>query len=116
MEKIEQDIGAMDGKLDLIIASMKKPSLSESEGEEIVDRWTKDISEAWDEVKTRGRARNKLTKPSRKPPSPLSSLSSPELQKEGETSILNENDWPLRIINLEGLQKSYMCVLGPSRK
>ena len=52
-------MGAMEGKPDLIIASMKKPSLPESEGEEIIEGWTKDISEAWDEVKTRGRARNK---------------------------------------------------------
>ena len=33
-------MGAMEGKPDLIIASMKKPSLPESEGEEIVEGWT----------------------------------------------------------------------------
>ena len=37
VEKIEQDLGTMDGKLDLIIASMKKPNLPESDGEEIVE-------------------------------------------------------------------------------
>ena len=45
VEKIEVDMGAMDGKLDLIIAStgMKKTSLLESGEEDIVDEWTKDI-------------------------------------------------------------------------
>ena len=57
VNKIEQDMGAMNEKLDLIIASMKKPDLPESEGEDIIGEWTKDILEAWDEVKTRGRAR-----------------------------------------------------------
>ena len=37
VEKIEQDMGAMNGKLDLIIASMQKPGLPESEGDEIVE-------------------------------------------------------------------------------
>ena len=85
VEKIKQDMGAIDGKLDLIIARMKKPSLPESEGKEIIEGWTKDISEAWDEVKMRGHARNKPTKPRRKPQSPSSSSSYPELQQEGET-------------------------------
>ena len=40
VEKIEQDMVAMDGKLGLIIASMKKPSLPESAGEEIIKEWT----------------------------------------------------------------------------
>ena len=83
VETIEKDIGAMDGKLDLIIANMKKPSLSESEGEEIVDGWTKDNSEAWEETKSRGRTRDKLMKPKHKPRS--SSSSSRTIQSEGET-------------------------------
>ena len=66
VDKIEQDDGAMNGKLDLIITSMKKTSLPESDDEEIVEEWMKDISDAWDEVKPRGRAKNKPTKPSRK--------------------------------------------------
>ena len=55
--KIETEMTAMDGKLDIIIASMKKPALPESCGEDLVEEWTKDISEAWEDVKTRGRAR-----------------------------------------------------------
>ena len=46
VQKIEQDMGAMDGKLDVIIVSMRKPSLPESEGKGVVEDWTKDILEA----------------------------------------------------------------------
>ena len=91
VEKIKQDMGAMDEKLDLITASMKKPSLPLSDVDEIVEEWTKDISEAWDEVKTRGRARNKRSNPSRKPRSPSSS--SPELQQEGETKYFERKQF-----------------------
>ena len=74
----------MDRKLDLIIASMEMSTVPESEGEEIIEEWTKDIFEAWDEVKTRGRAKSKPTKPSHKPRSLSLSLSR-GLQKECET-------------------------------
>ena len=39
-------MGAIDGKLDVIIASMRKPSLPESAGEGVVEDSTKDILEA----------------------------------------------------------------------
>ena len=69
VNKIEQDLGAMNGKLDLIIASMQNEV-------------------AWDEVKPRGSAKKKPTKPCHKPRSPSSSSpssSSSADQKEGET-------------------------------
>ena len=56
VEKIEQDMGAMNGKLDVIIASMQKTALPESDGDEIIEEWSKDVAEAWSEVKPRGRA------------------------------------------------------------
>ena len=87
VEKIEQDMGAMNGKLDLIIAYMKKPILPESDGDEVVKEWTRDAAEAWNEVNPRGWAKNKPTKPCCKPrarSSSMSSLSSTD-QKEGET-------------------------------
>ena len=110
VEKIEQDLWTMDEKLDLIIASMKKPNLPKSDGEEIVEEWTKDISEAWDEVKSRGRARNKPTKPSRKPRSSL------ELQQGGETKYFERKRFAPKDHNSKGLQKLCMFVLKPSRK
>ena len=76
VEKIEQDMGAMNEKLDLIISNMKKPTLPESDGDNIVEEWTKRAAEAWDEVKPRGRAKNKP------------SLSTD--QKEGETKYFEK--------------------------
>ena len=62
MEKIEQDMTAMGGKLDLIIANMKKPTVVVSDEEEVVESWTKDIADAWSEVKDRSRQKHKPAK------------------------------------------------------
>ena len=60
--------------------------------EDVVGDWTKGIDEAWSEVKTRGRAKDKPTKPCKKPwvrsSSSSSSSSSLTDQKEGETKYL----------------------------
>ena len=63
MEKIEQDMTAMGGKLDLIIANMKMPTVEVSDVEETVESWTNDIAEAWSEVKDRSRQKHKPAKP-----------------------------------------------------
>ena len=86
VEKIEQDVGAMNEKLDLIISNMKKPTLPESDGDDIMEKRTKSTAEAWDEVKPRGRAKNKPMKLINKPRARSSSSSSSSTdQKEGET-------------------------------
>ena len=63
MEKIEQDVSAMGGKLDLIIANMKTPTMVVSDVDEVVGDWTKDIAGAWSEVKDRSRQKHKPEKP-----------------------------------------------------
>ena len=94
MEKIEQDVSAMGGKLDLIIANMKKPTLVVSEEEEFVGDWTKDIAEAWSEVKDRSRQKHKPAKPLKprsrlqKSSSSTDSSSSDSLEEKGDTKIL----------------------------
>ena len=91
MEKIEQDVSAMEGKLDLIIANMNKPTLVVSEEEEAVGDWTKDIAEAWSEVKDRSRQKHKpakLLKPRprrQKSNSSSDSSSSDSLEEKGDT-------------------------------
>ena len=96
-------MGAMNRKLDLIIASMQKPSLPESEGDEIVEECTKNVAEVWDEVKPRGRAKKKPTKPCRKPRSTSSSSSSSSSssteQKESETKYFERKRFVRRIIS-----------------
>ena len=91
MEKIEQDMTAMGDKLDVIIANMKKPTLVVSDEEEIVRDWTKDIADAWGEVKDRSRQKHKPAKPLKPRPrrqkssSSADSSSSDALEEKGDT-------------------------------
>ena len=91
MEKIEQDMSAMGGKLDLIIANMKRPTVEVLEEEEVVESWTKDIADAWSEVKDRSRQKHKPAKPLKPRPrrqksnSSSDSSSSDSLEQKGET-------------------------------
>ena len=91
MEKIEQDVTAMGDKLDVIIANMKKPTLVLSDEEEIVGDWTKDIADAWSELKNRSRQKHKPAKPLKprsrrqKSSSSSDSGSSDSLEQKGET-------------------------------
>ena len=85
----EGSVTALDAKLDLILGKFKSTHMKETDSnEDVVGEWTRDIEEAWSEVKPRGRAMNKLTKPCKKPrarsASSSSSASSTD-QKEGET-------------------------------
>ena len=86
---IEGSVTALDAKLDLILGKFKSTHMKEVDpDEDVVGEWTKDIEEAWSEVKPRGRATNKPTKPCKKPrgrSSSSSSSSSSADQKEGET-------------------------------
>ena len=89
--KMERDMTAIGGKLDLILTSMKKPTVQVSDEEEIVEGWTKDIADAWSEVRGRGRPKHKpvkLLKPSarhRKSSSSSDSSSTASLEREGDT-------------------------------
>ena len=91
MEKIEQDMTAMGGKLDLIIANMKKPTVDVLEEEEVVGDWTKDIADAWSKVKDRSRQKHKPAKPLKPRPrhqksnSSSDSSSSDSLEEKGDT-------------------------------
>ena len=93
IDKMERDMTAMGGKLDLILTSMKKPTVQVSDEEEFVEEWTKDIADAWSEVKGRGRSKHKPVKPlkprSRRHKSSSSSESSwtSSLETEGDTKI-----------------------------
>ena len=93
---MEKDVGVMDDKLDLIIKNMKTYSHydEQSESDKIVEEWSKDIAEAWEEARPHSRPKRKTTKttkttkPRNKPRSPSSSssaLSIEDLQEEGET-------------------------------
>ena len=88
MDKIEQVMTVMGGKLDLIIANMKKPTVVVSDEEEVVEAWTKDIADAWSEVKSRGRPKHKPAKPlklrSRRHKSSSSSDSSSTASRESQ--------------------------------
>ena len=91
MEKIEQDVSAMGNKLDVIIANMKKPTLVVSDEEGVVGDWTKDIADAWGEVKDRSRQKLKPAKPLKprsrrqKSNSSSDSSSSDSLEEKGDT-------------------------------
>ena len=91
MEKIEQDMTAMGDKLDVIIANMKKPTLAVSDEEEVVGDWTKDIADAWSEVKDCSRQKHKPAKPLKPRPrrqkssSSADSSSSDSLEEKGDT-------------------------------
>ena len=81
----------MGGKLDLILTSMKKPTVQVSDEEEVVEAWTKDIADAWSEVRGRGRLKHKPVKPlkpsarHRKSSSSSDSSSTASLEREGDT-------------------------------
>ena len=91
MEKIEQDMTAMGDKLDVIMANMKKPTLVVSDVEETLESWTKDIADAWSEVKDRSRQKHKPAKPLKPRPrcqksnSSSDSSSSDSLEEKGDT-------------------------------
>ena len=89
MSTIEGSVTALDAKLDLILGKFKSTHGKEANSDEdVVEDWTKDIEEAWSEVKPRGRPTNKPTKPCKKlrgRSSSSSSSTSSMDQKEGET-------------------------------
>ena len=95
IDKMERDMTTMGGKLDLILTSMKKCQVSDNE--EIAEGWTKDISDAWNEVKGRGRPRHKPVKPMkpnarhRKSSSSSDDSSTASLEREGDTKIQNNS-------------------------
>ena len=88
IDRLERDMSAMGGKLDLILENMKKPTVQVSEDEDVVEGWSREIAEAWEEVKPRGRPTRKPAKPV-KPTKPrvrsTSSSSSATETSEGET-------------------------------
>ena len=91
MEKIEQDMTAMGDKLDVIIANMKRPTVEVPVVDEVVGDWTKDIAEAWSEVKDRSRQKHKPAKPLKPRPrrqksnSSSDSSSSDSWEEKGDT-------------------------------
>ena len=91
IDKMERDMTAMGGKLDLILTSMKRPTVQVSDEEELVEEWTKDIADAWSEVKGCGRPKHKPVKPlkpstrHRKSSSSSDSSSTASLEREGDT-------------------------------
>ena len=82
---------AMGGKLDLILANMKGPTVQVSDEEEAVEAWTKNIADAWSEIKGRGRPKHKPAKPLKprsrrhKSSSSSDSSSSASLESQGDT-------------------------------
>ena len=80
---------AMGGKLDLIIANMKMPTVEVSDVEETVEAWTKDIAGALSEVKDRSRQKHKPAKPLKPRPrrqhSSSDSSSSDSWEEKGDT-------------------------------
>ena len=87
-------MGLLDAKLDLVLEAVKKGNSHEivdSDEEDVMKGWSEEIAEAWQDVKGRGRARQKPTKPTKpiRKPRESSSTSSDEsvdrLEKEGET-------------------------------
>ena len=91
IDKMERDLTRMGGKLDLILTSMKKPTVQASDEEELVEGWTKDIADAWSEVRGRGRPKHKPVKPMKprarhhKSSSSSDSSSTTSLETEGDT-------------------------------
>ena len=88
---MERDLTKMGGKLDLILTSMKKPTVQVSDEEEVVEAWTKDIADPWSEVRGRGRPKHKPVKPVKpsarhcKSSSSSDSSSTASLEIEGDT-------------------------------
>ena len=91
IDKMERDMTAMGGKLDLILTNMKKPTVQVSDEEEIVEAWTKDIADTWSEVRGRGRPKHKPVKPLKlsarhcKNSSSSDSSLTASLEREGDT-------------------------------
>ena len=89
MEKIEQDMTARKAGFDH--CEHEKPTMDVSEEEEVVGAWTRDIADAWSEVKDRGRQKHKPAKPLKprsrrqKSASSSDSSSSDSLEAKGET-------------------------------
>ena len=91
IDKMERDMTTMGGKLDLILTSMRKPTVQVSDDAEIAEGWTKDISHVWNEVKGGGRPRHKPVKPMkpnsrhRKSSSSSDDSSTASLERRGDT-------------------------------
>ena len=100
ISEIEGSVTALDTILDLILGKFKFTHVREVDSDEdVVGEWTKDIEEAWREVKTRGRTKDKPTKPCKKPrvrSSSSSSLASSTDQKEGETKYFERKRFALK--------------------
>ena len=84
MKTIEGNMTALDAKLDLILDRFKSTHVKEVENEDVVEEWTRDIEEAWKEVKPRGRPVYKPKKPRARSVSSSSSGSDTE-ETEGDT-------------------------------
>ena len=57
VSKMENEVGLIDAKLDLVLDAMKKGysrAKAESEDYEVMGAWTEEITEAWQDVKGRG--------------------------------------------------------------
>ena len=112
-------MGLLDAKLDLVLEAVKKGNSHEiidSNEEDVMKGWSEEIAEAWQDVKGRGRARQKPTKPTKpiRKPRESSSTSSDEsvdrLEKEGETKNFARKNITLKTINLKGRKKLFMSV------
>ena len=89
MSRIEGSVTALDAKMDLILGKFKSTHMKDVDSDEdVVGDWTRDIQDAWSEVRPRGRPTNKPPKPSKKLQARSASSSSSQSstdQKEGET-------------------------------
>ena len=115
MKTIEGNVTALDAKLDLILDKFKSTHVKEVESEEdVVGEWSKDIEEAWNEVKPRGvgqrtsrrsRARSRGRGPSRPP-----RRRHLRIKKKVTQSTLSVKGLLRRIINSEDLLKLFTYV------
>ena len=99
ISEIEGSVTALDAKLDLILGKFKSTHLKEVDSyEDVVGEWTKDIDEAWSEVKARGRTKDKPTKPCKKPRvrSSSSSSSVSSTDQKGETKYFEHKRFALK--------------------
>ena len=94
---IEGNVTALDAKLDLILDRFKSTHVKEVENEDVVEEWTRDIEEAWNELKPRGRPAHKPTKPFHPP-----RLSQLPREKKVTQSTMNAKGLPQKIISLKG--------------
>ena len=84
MKTIEGNVTTLDAKLDLILNKFKSTHVKDVEDEDVVQERTRDIEEAWNEVKPRGRPAHKPTKPGKKLRARSVSSSSSESATEGK--------------------------------